>query len=266
MEQLQKLLARAGVGSRRACADIIAQGRVTVDGAVVRHPGARVDPALASVAVDGRPITSGGKRLYVLLHKPPGYVSTRSDPHGRKTVMELLDAKQARAVYPVGRLDRDASGLMLLTNDGELANRLLHPRYHVPRAYEVEVTGRPGPEALRTLAAGVELSDGKTLPARVRVHRPRRGGSVVKITLREGRKNQVKRMFQAVGHPVRSLRRVSFGPLHLGHMPPGAARPLRDTEIHALREAAGLASANVAPGEVGTRGEGVVRKGGEDAS
>lgn len=238
---------------------------MTVDGAVVRHPGARVDPAVASVAVDGRPIQSAAGRLYILVHKPPGYVSTRSDPRGRKTVMELLDARQAKAVYPVGRLDRDASGLMLFTNDGELAHRLLHPRYHVPRAYEVEVAGRPGPEALRKLASGVELPDGMTLPARVRVHRPRRGGSVVKITLREGRKNQVKRMFQAIGHPVRSLRRTSFGPLHLGHMPPGEARPLRDTEVRALREAVGLASGNVAPREVGTSGEGVVRKGGEDA-
>ncbi len=239
---------------------------MTVDRAVVRHPGARVDPALVLVAVDGRPIQPTAERLYILLHKPPGYVSTRGEPHGRKTVMDLLDERHAKAVYPVGRLDRDASGLMLFTNDGELANRLLHPRYHVPRAYEVEVAGRPDPQALSKLASGMQLSDGMTLPARVRVHRSRRGASVVKITLREGRKNQVKRMFEAVGHPVRSLRRVSFGPLHLGHMPLGEARPLRDTEIHALREAVGLTDGNAAPGEVHTRGEGVVRKGGEDAS
>ena len=160
--------------------------------------------------------------------------------------MSLLDPQLARLVYPVGRLDWDASGLLLLTNDGDLASRLLHPRYHVPRTYEVEVTGQPRPEALRRLVEGVELSDGMTAPAKVRVHKPGPQGSVLKVTLREGRKNQVKRMFQAVGHPVRRLRRVGFGSLHLGHMPAGVYRPLRPSEVLALKEAVGLAGVSSA--------------------
>jgi len=155
--------------------------------------------------------------------------------------MSLLDAQLARLVYPVGRLDWDASGLLLLTNDGDLASRLLHPSYHVPRTYEVEVAGQPSPEALRRLVEGVELADGMTAPAKVRAHKQGPQGSLLKVTLREGRKNQLKRMFQAVGHPVRRLRRVGFGSLHLGHMPPGLYRHLRPSEVLALKEAVGLA-------------------------
>lgn len=177
----------------------------------------------------------------MILHKPAGYVSARRDPQGRRTVLDLLDPDLAKVVVPVGRLDRDATGLLLLTNDGELAYRLTHPRYHVPRAYEVEVEGMPDHATLARLASGVPLDDGVTAPARVKVHRRTPSGSRIKITLREGRKNQVKRMFTAVGHPVRSLRRVSFGPLNLGHMQPGAYRELRPAEVAALREAVGLA-------------------------
>jgi len=176
-----------------------------------------------------------------MLNKPAGYLSSRRDPRGRRTVMDLLEPAQARLVYPVGRLDRDATGLLLLTNDGELAHRLMHPSYHVPRAYEVECEGQPGRTALDRLASGLMLDDGTTAPARVRAHRLSPHGSRVKITLREGRKNQVKRMFAAVGHPVRSLRRVSLGSLHLGHMEPGTYRELRPAEVAALREAVGLA-------------------------
>jgi len=154
--------------------------------------------------------------------------------------MDLLDPALARLVYPVGRLDRDATGLLLLTNDGELAHRLTHPSYHVPRAYEVECEGQPAREALDRLASGVMLDDGMTARARVKAHRLAPHCSRIKITLREGRKNQVKRMFAAVGHPVRSLRRLSFGSLHLGHMEPGACRGLRPAEVAALKEAVGL--------------------------
>lgn len=213
---------------------------MTVDGALVRHPGLMVDPGRARVALDGQTVRPPREYTYILLHKPPGYLSTRRDPHGRRTVMALLDERLARLVYPVGRLDWDASGLLLLTNDGELANRLLHPRYHVPRTYEVEVTGTPSPEALRELATGVALSEGVTAPAKVKVHKPTRMGAWVKVTLREGRKNQIKRMFAAVGHPVRTLKRVGFGSLHLGHAPPGFSRLLRPAEVHALKEAVGL--------------------------
>ena len=175
------------------------------------------------------------------MNKPAGIVTTRSDPRHRRTVMDLLEPHLRRRVYPVGRLDRDATGLLLLTNDGDLTNRLLHPSRHVPRAYEVEVEGQPSTEALTTLAAGVEIDGEMTARARVKVHRLGLERSILKVTLREGRKNQLKRMCAAVGHPVISLRRVSFGSLHLGDMPPGASRRLREGEVHALKEAVGLA-------------------------
>jgi pseudouridine synthase len=219
---------------------MVKSGRVTVNGSPVLHPGLKIDPARDRVRLDGRPVQPPAGELHLMLHKPAGYLSTRRDPRGRRTVMDLLEPALARLVYPVGRLDRDATGLLLLTNDGELAHRLLHPRYHVPRAYEVECEGQPGREALGGLASGVLLEDGMTAPARVKAHRLSPRGSRVKITLREGRKNQVKRMFAAVGHPVRALRRVSFGSLHLGHTEPGACRKLRPAEVAALREAVGL--------------------------
>jgi pseudouridine synthase len=240
MEQLQQLLARAGVGSRRRCAELVKSGRVTVNRSVILHPGLRIDPTRDRVRLDGRPVEPAPGELHLMLHKPAGYLSARSDPRGRRTVMALLDPALARRVYPVGRLDRDATGLLLLTNDGELAHRLMHPRYHVPRAYEVDVEGEPSRESLDRLTAGLELEDGMTAPARVKVHKLSRQGSRLKLTLREGRKNQVKRMLAAVGHPVRQLRRVSFGSLHLGHMPVGTHRALRPAEVEALREAVGL--------------------------
>jgi 23S rRNA pseudouridine2605 synthase len=207
----------------------------------VHHPGHLVDPRRSVITVDGRVVRPQEERAYILLHKPVGCLSARKDKHGRRTVMSYIDRRWAPFVYPVGRLDWDVSGLLLLTNDGELAHRLTHPTYHVPRTYEVECEGLPGPEAIRQLAEGVELEDGVTAPARVRVHKLTPRASLLKVTLREGRKNQVKRMFEAAGHPVRSLRRIGFGSLHLGHMPPGSSRPLRPSELHALREAVGLA-------------------------
>jgi len=213
---------------------------VTVNGATVRHPGAPVDPTRDRVRLDGRVLEPPATGTYLMLNKPAGYLTTRSDPRGRRTVMQLLAPGLRRTVHPVGRLDRDATGLLLLTSDGELAHRLTHPSHHVPRAYEVEVEGQPSREALEELAAGVRLEDGLTAPARVKAHRLSPGGSRLKITLREGRKNQVKRMLAAVGHPVRSLRRVAFGSLHLGHMEAGTVRELRPAEVEALREAVGL--------------------------
>ena len=247
MEQLQQLLAHAGVASRRKCAELVKSGRVTVNRSPTLHPGLKIDPMRDQVRLDGRVVEPPSAELHIMLHKPAGYLSTRSDPRGRRTVMELLDPGLARSVYPVGRLDRDATGLLLLSNDGELAHRLTHPRHHVPRAYEVEVEGQPDRQALDQLARGLMLEDGMTAPARLKVHRLSREGSRIKITLREGRKNQVKRMFAAVGHPVRSLRRVSFGSLHLGHMPPGTHRALRPAEVQALREAVGLTDPRAEP-------------------
>ncbi|MGQ9732529.1 MAG: pseudouridine synthase [Candidatus Zipacnadales bacterium] len=224
---------------------MIKAGRVTVDGRVVRNPAQFIDPAVAQVRLDGHPLPLPSGYVYLVLHKPVGYVVTRCDPRGRRTVMDLLGSEMSQLVYPVGRLDRDVSGLLLLTNDGELAYRLTHPSYHLPRTYEVEVVGEVKVEALRRLAEGVELEDGPTAPARVKVHRRSSRTTLLKLTLYEGRKNQVKRMCAAVGHPVRSLRRVGFGSLHLGHMPVGSWRRLRPAEIVALQEAVGLRSRSI---------------------
>ena len=188
------------------------------------------------VRVDGRRLEPE-KLEYFLLHKPIGVLSTASDPQGRPTVTELVDS-EAR-LYPVGRLDIDSSGLVLMTNDGELANRLMHPRYEVPRTYRAQVGGSPSKRALQALREGVELEDGRSHPARIRVV----GGgreSVLEITIHEGRNRIVRRMLEAVGYPVRSLERVAFGPLELGRLRPGGARRLRPPELTELRRAAGL--------------------------
>ncbi len=188
--------------------------------------------------VDGRPLETE-ERAYFLLNKPLGVISTASDPQGRETVTELVDSDLR--LYPVGRLDTDSSGLVLLTNDGELANRLLHPRYEVPRTYRVQVSGSPSKRSLQELREGVELSDGRTSPARVRVVSGGRE-SVLEVTIHEGRNRIVRRMFEAVGYPVRSLERVAFGPLELGRLRSGNSRRLRPHELEQVRRAAGLGS------------------------
>jgi 23S rRNA pseudouridine2605 synthase len=234
--RLAKYLAHAGVASRRAAEEIVRAGRVTVGGEVVTDPARDVDDG-SGVAVDGRPLHGPEPRVVYALNKPRGVVSTAKDTHGRRTVVDLVPAKGGARLYPVGRLDADATGLLLLTNDGDLANRLTHPRHEVPRTYRVKVRSRgPVPErALRALREGVELDDGPTAPARVRQVEP----GVLELTIHEGRKHQVKRMCEAVGHPVVSLTRVRFGPLELGDLRPGAARRLRPAEVAALRAAGG---------------------------
>jgi 23S rRNA pseudouridine2605 synthase len=231
--RLAKHLAQAGVASRRAAEGLIAEGRVTIGGEVVRDPARDVDGS-EDIAVDGRAVAAAPAELVVYaVHKPAGVVSTARDTHGRPTITGLVDARGLR-LYPVGRLDADTTGLILLTNDGELANRLTHPRYEVPRTYRAEVTGGPVPEpALRALREGVELDDGRTAPAAVRQLRP----GLLEIVLREGRKRQVRRMCAAIGHPVLRLERVAFGPLELGDLPQGASRRLRAEEVRRLREA-----------------------------
>ena len=231
--RLAKYLAHAGVASRRAADDLIRSGRVTVDGEVVDDLGRQLAGG-EEVRVDGEAVGGPEERAVWLVHKPAGVVSTARDTHGRPTVVSLVPAAGAR-LYPVGRLDADTTGLILVTNDGELANRLTHPRYEVPRTYEATVGGGPvGEGALRALRAGVRLEDGVTAPASVRALGPDR----LELVMHEGRKRQVRRMCSAVGHPVRALRRVAFGPLRLGSLRAGEARRLEAAEVEALRTAA----------------------------
>ena len=231
--RLAKYLARAGVASRRASERLIASGQVSVDGERVTDPAFAVVEG-ARVTVDGAPVGPGPEeRVVYALNKPAGVVSTASDTHGRPTVVEMVEA-DGRRLYPVGRLDADSTGLILLTDDGDLANRLTHPRYEVPKRYRVTVSGgEPGGEALAALRAGPPLEDGPTAPADVEDL----GGGELEITIREGRKRQVRRMCEAVGHPVDSLCRVAFGPLELGSLAPGESRRLDDDELAGLRAA-----------------------------
>jgi 23S rRNA pseudouridine2605 synthase len=230
--RLAKHLAHAGVASRRAAEVLIAEGRVTVGGQKVTDP-ARDVSAEDTVTVDGKEIGGAERRVVYALNKPPGVVSTASDTHGRPTVTSLIEAPGLR-LYPVGRLDADSSGLILLTNDGELANHLTHPRYEVPKTYRVRVGGGPiRRQALSRLREGVELEDGRTGPAQVRSL----GDGVLELTITEGRNRQVRRMCEAVGHPVRELTRIAFGPLRLGALASGDSRRLNATEIARLRSA-----------------------------
>ncbi|MFL5853122.1 MAG: pseudouridine synthase [Solirubrobacteraceae bacterium] len=231
--RLAKYLAHAGVASRRAAEDLIRAGRVTVDGEVVGDLGRQLAGG-EEVRVGGELVGGREERAVWLVNKPAGVVSTARDTHGRPTVVSLVPDAGAR-LYPVGRLDVDTTGLIVVTNDGELANRLMHPRYEVPRPYEATVRGGPvGEGALRALRAGVRLEDGVTAPASVRALGPDR----LELVMHEGRKRQVRRMCEAVGHPVVALRRVAFGPLRLGSLPEGEARRLEAAEVEALRTAA----------------------------
>ena len=237
--RLQLLLARAGVGSRRRCEEIIRSGRVTVSGRRVTDPAHPVVPGQEPVAVDGRPLHLQPP-VYILLYKPKGLISAARDPFGRPSVVDHVrrTGGPRLRLYPVGRLDCDSEGLLLLTNDGQLAYHLTHPSRGVPKTYRVWVAGAVGAEAVRRLRHGVHLEDGVTGPAVVRVLHSAPRGSVLELTLREGRKRQVRRMCEAVGHPVRRLLRVRIGPLALRGLRPGEWRYLSPAELEALRRPA----------------------------
>jgi 23S rRNA pseudouridine2605 synthase len=229
--RLGKFLAHAGIASRRRAEDLVHAGRVSIDGITVRDPARDVDES-SGVAVDGKPVTGAEEHVIWALHKPAGVVSTAKDTHGRRTVLDLLPQGTKGRLYPVGRLDADTTGLILLTNDGELANRLMHPSFEVPKTYRVKISRPPIREpALQALRNGVELEDGMTSPALVR----RLHADELDITIHEGRKRQVRRMCDAVGHPVKEIERTAFGPLRLGTLPRGQARRLTAAETQRLR-------------------------------
>ena len=239
--RLQKLLSMAGIASRRASEQLILEGRVVVNGEVVMTLGSKADPAQDDIRVDGRRLRFDIRPRYIVLNKPKGYVTTRKDPEGRKTVMELLDGVR-EYVYPVGRLDYETDGLLLMTSDGDLAARLTHPSHEVERIYEAIVVGSPADEDLEKLRRGVFLEGRRTAPATVR-----RGGTsgkgtkqLTKLTigLHEGRNRQVRRMCASIGHPVRRLTRIRMGPVSLGELRPGQWRDLTPKEVRLLQEAA----------------------------
>jgi 23S rRNA pseudouridine2605 synthase len=236
--RLQKILSAAGVASRRAAEKLIVGGRVSVNGETITQLGTRADPDGDDIRVDGRRI-GRPERRYIALHKPRGYVTTRADPERRKTVLDLIG--QREYLYPVGRLDYDSEGLLLLTNDGELAARLMHPRYGVEREYEARVRGVPEPAALRRLAQGVRIEGRRTAPADVRLVEAGRGArgdqSIISVVLHEGRTRQVRKMCEAVGHPVVRLRRVRVGPIRLGALRPGEFRDMTQDEVRQLERA-----------------------------
>jgi pseudouridine synthase len=239
MIRLQKILSSAGVASRRASEQMILEGRVTVNGDTVRELGTKADPQKDAIKVDGRRIKTVVHNRYIALYKPKGYVTTRSDPEGRRTVMDLIG--EGDYIYPVGRLDYDSEGLLLLTSDGDLAARLMHPRHEVDKTYEVIVAGEPDARALDKLKKGVFIEGGRTAPAHVHVGSTVKGArptTKLTIVIHEGRNRQIRRMCSAVGLPVRELRRVRMGPIGLGRLKPGQWRDLTPDEVRRLKHAA----------------------------
>lgn len=235
LERLQKILSHAGVASRREAEAIIVAGRVAVNGKVVTELGTKADPEKDRITLDGKPLRLKSERVYLLLYKPVGYVTTLKDPEGRPVVTDLLKGVGER-VYPVGRLDYNTEGLLLLTNDGDWTNRLAHPRHEVEKEYIVKVRGRVSPEQVKRLASGVELDDGRTAPARVKIVQESDRNSRLSITIHEGRYRQVRRMCEAVSLMVVSLKRVRYGFLDLGELKPGEFRRLTPQEVKKIGE------------------------------
>ena len=232
--RLQKVIAASGLSSRRVAEDLIREGQVAVNGKIVRTLGTCINPAIDHVKVNGRHLDEAEPEAFVLLNKPPGFVTTMKDPFGRKTIADLLERIKVR-VFPVGRLDYDAEGLLLLTNNGEVAQACLHPRYHVPKTYLIKVSGVFNDDQIKILRQGIELDDGITSPADVRKSGKAKSNSWLEITIHEGKKHQIKRMVEACGHRVMRIKRIGFGPLQLRNLPLGSCRYATDTEANALR-------------------------------
>lgn len=239
LSRLQKIISQAGIASRREAERLIIEGQVWVNNRPVRTLGARADPDKDRIQVKGKTIKTRPAMVYLVLNKPAGYITTLKDPQRRKTVMELIGRARGR-VFPVGRLDQDAEGLLILTNDGALASALAHPRGQIFRTYQVEVEGVVATSELKRLRQGIDLEDGRTLPARVTLLRSGPAGSCLRIAIREGRNRQIKRMLKAVGHPVRHLKRIAFGPVKLGAVKKRQVRCLTDNEVLQLKKVAGL--------------------------
>ncbi len=237
-ERLQKVMAQAGVGSRRACEEIIKANRVQINGKPA-HLGQKVDPATDRITVDNKTIAAEEAKRYLILNKPFGYITTSKDQFDRKGVLDLLPGVKER-VYPVGRLDYDSEGLVLLTNDGELAYRVSHPKFEVPKTYLVRLKGTITMDAVYRLRTGVILEDGRTAPARVEVLQPEGENSVLKITITEGRNRQLRRMCDKVGFQVERLTRTAIGPVSLSRLSPGKHRPLTAKELQDLQKAVKL--------------------------
>jgi 23S rRNA pseudouridine2605 synthase len=242
--RLQKVLAQAGIGSRRACEALISEGRVEVNSEVVLEQGRRVDPERDVIRVDGSRIPPPRRHLYVVLNKPRGVVVTMDDPEGRRTVADLLAEGATRSLrkerlFHVGRLDTDSEGLLILTNDGDFANKLAHPSYQVPKTYIVEVSGVVSPETLRRLRRGITLDDGPVRPSSVKIVSEAGEKMLLKITLQEGRNRIVRRTMEAVGHPVRRLSRIGIGPVRLGNLKVGEYRELTREELGGLLDLIG---------------------------
>lgn len=237
--RLQKVLAQAGLGSRRHCEELIEAGRVAVDGKIVDQLGVRIDPATAAVEVDGKRINVDDRIITVVLNKPKGVVSTMSDPEGRPALDHYVKDYPQR-LFHVGRLDAETTGVLLLTNDGELANRLAHPRHGVEKIYVAKVRGKVAKSLCTTLRAGIELDDGPVRATDCQILDSNERHSLVQVELHEGRNRIVRRMFDAVGHPVEELVRTQFGPVRLGTLRPGEVRELGKADVGALMAAAGL--------------------------
>jgi len=240
-QRLHKVMAHAGLASRRHSEALIQAGRVSVNGVIVKELGAKAIPGRDLIEVDGRPLGQAEDQVYIMLNKPKGYVTTLFDPQGRQTVTDLIGDDVAERIYPVGRLDYETEGLLLLTNDGELANALMHPARMIKKTYIAKVRGVPGPAKIKALEGGIELEDGMTAPAEVKVMEVKGpNAAILSVKIHEGRNRQVRRMLEAIGHETIHLKRLSLGPLHLQELPLGQWRRLDQTEVSALKLAVGL--------------------------